>query len=140
MSGSFIDTNVFVYLLDDRDEGKSSVARELVRSALEGGDAAISFQVVQEALNVLTQKLPARVSTRDAELFLERFLVPLWKVMPSEALYRQALAIQERHRYGFYDALIIAAALAAGCTRLYSEDLHDGQRVERLTIVNPFRS
>lgn len=140
MSGSFIDTNVFVYLLDDRDQRKSDVARELVRTALERGDATISFQVVQEALHVLTQKLPARVTPRDAELFLERFLVPCWKVMPSEALYQKALAIQERHRYGFYDALIVAAALAAGCTHLYSEDLQDGHRVEGLTIVNPFRN
>ena len=39
---------------------------------------------------------------------------------------------------GFYDALIIATALDASCTRLYSEDLQHGQRIERLTIENPF--
>jgi predicted nucleic acid-binding protein len=53
-------------------------------------------------------------------------------------LYQRALDIQARYHYGFYDALIIAAALDAGCTRLYSEDLQHGQRIERLTIENPF--
>jgi predicted nucleic acid-binding protein len=53
-------------------------------------------------------------------------------------LYQRALDIQARYRYGFYDALIIAAALEAGCIRLYSEDLQHGQRIERLTIENPF--
>jgi predicted nucleic acid-binding protein len=53
-------------------------------------------------------------------------------------LYHRALDIQARYRYGFYDALIIAAALSDGCSRLYSEDFQDGQRIEGLTIVNPF--
>jgi predicted nucleic acid-binding protein len=53
-------------------------------------------------------------------------------------LYQRALDIQARYHFGFYDALIIAAALEAGCTRLYSEDLQHGQRIERLTIENPF--
>jgi predicted nucleic acid-binding protein len=38
----------------------------------------------------------------------------------------------------FFDSLIIAAALSAGCDRLYSEDLQHGQLIEGLTIVNPF--
>jgi predicted nucleic acid-binding protein len=53
-------------------------------------------------------------------------------------LYQRALDIQARYHYGFCDALIIAAALEAGCSRLYSEDLQHGQRIERLTIENPF--
>jgi predicted nucleic acid-binding protein len=33
--------------------------------------------------------------------------------------------------------LILAAALEAGCTVLYSEDMQDGQQIESLTIRNP---
>ena len=58
--------------------------------------------------------------------------------MPSHALYRRALEIQARYRYGFYDSLIIAAALEAGCQRLLSEDMQHGQQIEHLRIVNPF--
>ncbi|MDZ7728612.1 MAG: PIN domain-containing protein [Dehalococcoidia bacterium] len=70
--------------------------------------------------------------------FLDGVLLPLWTVMPSVALYRRALELQDRYRYSFYDSLIIAAALEAGCTRLLSEDLHDGQDIEGLRIENPF--
>lgn len=138
MSDSFIDSNVLVYLLDDRDLRKYRLAAEVVRRAIEDRDAAISFQVVQETLNVITRKLPATLSAADAGSFLTRVLLPLWKVMPSERLYREALDIQDRYRYSFYDALVVAAALSAGCTRLYSEDLQTGQTIGRLTIVNPF--
>jgi len=61
------------------------------------------------------------------------------KVGASTELYHRALGIRARWRYGFYDSLVIAAALATGCTRLLSEDLQHGQRIESLTIVDPFR-
>ena len=48
------------------------------------------------------------------------------------------LDVAERYRISVYDGLIIAAALRAGCTVLYSEDLQHGQRIEGLTIRNPF--
>jgi predicted nucleic acid-binding protein len=46
--------------------------------------------------------------------------------------------VKERYRFSFYDSLIIAAALEAGCNTLYSEDLQHNQKVEWLTIINPF--
>ncbi len=54
-------------------------------------------------------------------------------------LHEAGLAIAEQHGYGLYDALIIAAALQAGCKLLYSEDMQDGQAIGPLTIRNPFR-
>jgi predicted nucleic acid-binding protein len=62
----------------------------------------------------------------------------LYRAPASLSLYRRALDLQTRYHYGFYDSLIIAAALDAGCTRLYSEDLQDGQQIEGLTIRDPF--
>lgn len=48
-------------------------------------------------------------------------------------------ALAERYGWSVYDAMIVAAALRAGCTRLWSEDLPDGRLVEdRLRIANPF--
>ncbi len=139
MSGDFVDSNVFVYLFDETDERKRDVADRIVESALQARSASISFQVVQETLNVVTSKLPAPMTAEDAGRFLERVLAPLWRVSPSLALYRRALDVQARYRYSFYDSLIIAAALDADCTRLYSEDLQDGQKIEGLTIKNPFK-
>ena len=65
-------------------------------------------------------------------------LQPLWKVMPSVALYMHAMDLRAQYGYAFYDSTIIAAALEAGCDRLLTEDMQDGQRMEGLTIVNPF--
>jgi predicted nucleic acid-binding protein len=73
-----------------------------------------------------------------ARVYLETVLAPLFRVPASIALYHRGLDIQARYRYAFYDALIIAAALDAGCTRLYSEDLQPGQQIEGLPIENPF--
>jgi predicted nucleic acid-binding protein len=58
--------------------------------------------------------------------------------MPIQKLYLRALDIQDRYHFGFYDSLIVSAALQAGCNRLYSEDLQHRQRIEGLTIENPF--
>jgi len=60
--------------------------------------------------------------------------------MPSSDLYSQAIDLQGRAAISFYDALIVAAALKAGCTRLLSEDLQHGQTFGALRIENPFRT
>jgi predicted nucleic acid-binding protein len=55
--------------------------------------------------------------------------------------HQEALAIAEKYGYRIYDALIVASALEARCTILYSEDLQGGQVIDNtLTIRNPFRS
>jgi predicted nucleic acid-binding protein len=138
MSGDFIDTNVFIYLFDETDDRKRRVAEGLVRTALESRSGHISHQVVQETLNVVTRRLPLPMKSADAQRFLEQVLVPLWQVMPSLALYRRSLEIQDRYGFSYYDSLIVAAALESGCTRLYSEDLQHGQKIEELTVTNPF--
>lgn len=138
MSGDFLDSNVFVYLFDETDERKRGTAERIVESGLQNNSARISFQVVQETLNVLTRKLATPMTAEGAKIFMEEVLSPLWRVSPSSALYHRTLDIQARYRYGFYDSLIIAAALDAGCNRLYTEDLQSGQQIEGLRVKNPF--
>jgi predicted nucleic acid-binding protein len=140
MSAEFIDSNIFVYLFDEKDARKRRAAETLVSQQLETGQGVISVQVVQETLNVLTRKLATPVTPSDARRFFDEVLAPLWRVMPSAALYHRCLEIQAQLRYSFFDSLIIAAALDADCTCLYSEDLQHGQRIGALTIVNPFRA
>lgn len=140
MRGDFIDSNIFVYLFDETADRKRGTAERIIEAGLRTNGASISFQVVQETLNVITgPKLVSPMGSEDAKRFLEEVLAPLWHVSPSPTLYRRALDIRSRYRYGFYDALIIAAALDAGCTRIYSEDMQDGQKIEDLTIQNPFK-
>jgi predicted nucleic acid-binding protein len=136
--GDFLDSNVFIYLVDPNNAAKRRIAEDLIFAAVASGSATISFQVVQETLNVMTRGLRTVVTVDDARRFLAEVLVPLWRVMPTRALYERALDVHGRYGYSFYDSLIIAAALQAGCARLYSEDLQHGQRIEGLTIENPF--
>ena len=136
----FIDTNVFVYQLEALDEDKSAVADRIIREGIETNNACISFQVVQECLNTMLRKAEIPLSTEETRAYMESVLGPLFRVPASMPLYRRALDLQSRYRYGFYDSLIVAAALDAGCNLLYSEDLQNGQQIEGLRIENPFEN
>ena len=133
---AFIDTNVFIYHLDAR---KHATAERIVRDALAHGGACISFQVVQECLNTALRKAQVALGVDAARSCLDTVLLPLLQVPASPALYDRALDVQARWRFSFHDSLIVAEALTAGCTRLRSEDLQHGQRIEALTILNPFK-
>jgi predicted nucleic acid-binding protein len=110
-----------------------------VRDALRDQDACISYQVVQECLNVVTSKARVPLTAELAQAWLETVLAPLMQVGASLDLFQRALGVRVRWGFGFHDALIVAAALSAGCTRLITEDLQHGQRIETLTVVDPFR-
>jgi predicted nucleic acid-binding protein len=139
-ASTFLDTNIFVYQLDAADPRKQAVAQGLVRDALLTQDACISFQVVQECLNVITTKARVPLSAADAQSYLDAVLTPLVQVGASTPLYRRALDLRMHWQFSFYDALIVAAALSAGCHRLLTEDLQHGQQIETLLIENPFRA
>ncbi len=132
----FFDTNVLIYMLGETDATKRQMARSVVIQSHHNGTACISYQVVQETLNVVTRKLGA--TREEASRLLDDVLIPLWQVNPTPALYRRALSLQGQYSFSLYDSLIVAAALEAGCVRLYSEDLQDGQQIQGLTIRNPF--
>ena len=133
----FLDTNVLVYALDETDEAKHRRAEQLVQRSIEMGSGCISYQVVQETLNVAIRKLG--FSAGDARTLFAQVLTPLWKVSPSGVLYERGLTICDRYGFSFYDSMIVAGAVESGCIRLYSEDLQHGQRIQSLTIENPFQ-
>ena len=134
----FIDTNVFIYHLDSSDPRKHAKAEGIVRDALTLRNGCISTQVVQECLNVALRKAEVALTLEAARRYLEVVLAPLVQVTASEALYHRALDVQARWRFSFYDSLIVASALAAGCRTLLSGDLQHGQRLDELTVVNSF--
>ncbi len=142
MSGSsarfFLDTNIFVYTFEETHSIRRAKARELVEMALTTGLGVVSHQVVQEFLNVAMGKFAVPLSTADCRAYLEQVLVPLWRVSPTAPLYLRAIEVQGRSGYGFYDSLIVAAALTAGCRTLYTQDLQHGRRFDSLTVVDPF--
>lgn len=136
---AFIDTNVFLYHLDDSDAAKHMISRKLIREALINKTGCISYQVIQECLNAGLRKAHIALDHGMAKRYLKTVLLPLWRIMPSPDLFRRGIDIQQRYSFQFYDSLIVGAALEADCTILLTEDLQHGQRIDhRLTIENPF--
>ncbi len=139
MPGKFLlDTNVIVYSFDDTAPQKRDIASKLIEQSLIYKQGYITTQVAQESIHALIAKFKHVVSFDDLCIYLSGVLEPLCRPLPPFSLFRQALLVHDRWKYGFYDALIIAGALALECDTLYSEDLQHGQRIENLTIVNPF--
>ncbi len=130
---AFFDTNVLIYAFSDNDP-RSRAAEALLIS---GGE--ICVQTLNEFVSVAVRKL--RMPWEDVLASLEalRALFPA-PVPITVEVHESALNIAGRYGYRIYDSLIIAAALRARCKTLYSEDLHSGQRIEGLTIRNPFPS
>jgi len=137
---AFLDTNILVYTFDADAPAKRDTARRLVANALaEPGSAVLSWQVVQEFLDVATAKFAVPLSPAEARLYLSQVLRPLCEVYPDPGIYDDALGVRERYGLAFYDCLILASATRAGCRRLYSEDFPEGFRLGPLEVVNPFR-
>jgi predicted nucleic acid-binding protein len=134
----FLDTNIFIYSIDRRDPVKEQKAAKLIRDSLGSLKGVVSFQVVQEFVNVATKGLVAPMSIESSQLYLEKVFLPLLRVHSSAALYGEALALQSRYRLSWYDSLIVCAAMQAECGILYSEDMQHGQRFGTLQIQNPF--
>ncbi|MGH7953986.1 MAG: PIN domain-containing protein [Limisphaerales bacterium] len=134
----FLDTNVLIYAFFDQDPAKKARCRELHEFALEDGRGIISFQVVQEFLNTAIKKFPGQFTNDELKDFLGATLWPLCGIFPGEELYRRAIIVRSETGFSFYDSLIVAAALEAGCKIIYSEDLHHNHRLHGLEIKNPF--
>jgi predicted nucleic acid-binding protein len=130
MSAEFADTNVVLYLLEDGP--KAERAEEIL-----GQGPRISVQVLNEAMVNCRRK--AGLSWEDTGAFLEgiKSLCPVEDLTIQTHQVGRALA--EKYQLSVYDAMIVSAALLAGCTTLWTEDMHDGLLVEdRLRVLNPF--
>ena len=135
----FLDTNILIYSIDLLSPAKRQRARELVANGTTTREGVISYQVLQEFVNVSLRKFQTAFSRSDLEDFLRGVLFPMMHVPSSPWLFLDALRLQDGDRLSWYDALVVAAALQAHCKILYSEDLQDGRRFGDLVVENPFR-
>lgn len=132
MPGSFIDTNVLLYIASG-DPMKADRAEQVVR---DGG--TITVQVLNEFANVARRKM--RLSWAETRAFLAMIRGLLTVHPVTIEIHEMGLALAERYLLSIYDAMIAASALHADCTTLWSEDMQDGAVIDgRLSIANPFR-
>lgn len=130
---AFLDTNVLVYAVAENDP-RAARAETLLAA---GG--VVSVQVLNEFVSVARGKM--RMPWKEVSEALEVIRVLCASPVPvTISIHESGLKIAEKQGYEIYDALVVAAALQARCTVLYSEDFQDGQVFDgRLTIRNPFR-
>jgi predicted nucleic acid-binding protein len=134
----FLDTNIFVYSLDPVDPRKARIAEELITRSVGSRLGVISYQVVQEFMNVSLRQFKATMTVAELELYFFKVLLPMMTIPSSSGLFLEGLRLQAAGQIAWYDSLVVAAAIQGGCEVLYSEDMQHGRRFGDLVIQNPF--
>jgi predicted nucleic acid-binding protein len=127
----FFDTAILIYAVV-RGDPRAAVAEELL-----AGGGILSVQVLNEFVAVASRKLGMNWDELKDALGAIRTLCGSPTALTADT-HDAGVRIAEQYGFHIYDSLIVAAALEAGCSTLYSEDLQDGQRIDTLTICNPF--
>jgi predicted nucleic acid-binding protein len=134
----FLDTNILVYAYDRHDPRKQEIAQSLLIDGMENESAALSVQVLSEFFNVVTRQIKQSMTTDEAQKAIELFSNLLIQEIDL-AMVERAIETHKIFRISYWDALIVSAAERAGCKRILSEDLNDGQLYHGILIFNPFK-
>lgn len=133
----FVDTNVLIYAHDQSAGSKHTQAKELLLELWENRTGCVSVQVLQEFYVNVTQKVAKPLSSEAAEQIITDLAA--WHVhSPEMEDVLKAIHLQRKHKISFWDAMILASAIALKCEIVWSEDLNPGQRFESVTVTNPF--
>ena len=134
---AFVDSNIFVYAA--LDDGNNSNKRRRAIELLENSALSLvaGTQVVNEFYAVLLKQKIAEADIREKA---SEILNDLEIVSITPSIVRASWKLKDKYRCAYWDSVIIASALDAGCSMLYSEDMQHGQVIEKsLTIMNPFK-
>ncbi|MBI5220097.1 MAG: PIN domain-containing protein [Bacteroidia bacterium] len=134
MNNIFLDSNICVYAFDKSAPEKQQKAFDLLKER-----PFLSSQVIIETYNACHKKLELSQTVCEETVL---FLTDNCRIVEIKtATIRSAIAFKRKYRFSFLDSMIVAAALDAQCTTLYTEDLQHNQLIEKkLTIINPFGS
>ena len=130
-----VDTNVLIYVHDDREPAKQAAADALIQSL---PDVVLLWQVACEYI-AASRKLVASGYDREMAWQDIRKLQRAWITkLPTWDVLLRAEDLMRRYSLSSWDALLIAACLGGGVTRLYTEDFDTSVQAEGIEIVNPF--
>jgi len=133
---TFVDANVLIYAHDVDSKSKHATAKNILRELWTERTGVLSMQVLQEFYVNVTRKIRSPLPRDSARLVVTSYSIWCMETTPAELSL--AFRIEDESRIGFWDALIVAAAVKSGATRLLSEDLNPGQKIAGLRIENPF--
>jgi len=130
----FIDSNIFLYAFNDDDIDKQKIATKIIMC--KDNSYYISLQVINEVSNNMLRKL--KFTNTEIKDFVndsyERYSVTDIK----KETFLSACDIRDKYNISYYDSLILSSAINSKCNILYSEDMQHNQKIEDLTIINPF--
>lgn len=132
----FIDTNILVYANDRSEKEKQVRAKQILLQGITEENIVVSTQVLSEFYVTVTQKIQTTLSTDVAKKEI-RLLKAIDIVEIDFNLVMQAINISKKNTLSYWDSLIVAAALKANCTILYSEDMNPDQIIDSVRIENP---
>ena len=132
----FIDSNVFLYMIDKSDKIKQKAAITFLNKLSRNAEIILSTQVAKEFSNIALRKLGFS-SNAISEILTELNKYSVYDV--SIETIKNGLKIRERHGCSFYDSLLLASAIENNCNIFYSEDMHHSQKIKGLQIINPFK-
>ena len=134
----FLDTSILVYAFDVSAGQKHEVAKRIVIDLWDTKDGILSTQVLQEFFVSVTRKIPKPMDAGLAREIVSDFFK--WDiVINDETSLLEAIDIHIRYNYSFWDSLLVQAAIRSGAALLLTEDLTDSQRINGLSIKNPFK-
>ena len=133
----FADTNLIVYTIDPHEPEKRRHVRDFLNQIINRHTLVLSPQSLNECYRVATEKR-GLMPRNDARLFVYA-LSEFCTAQYNFEVTLQAWQIQDRHRFGWWDSMLLASASLAGCNVFLSEDMQHERRVEDLTILDPFK-
>lgn len=134
----FIDTNIWLYaFISSQDESKSKIAQNLLRTHHD--KLVISTQIINEVCVNLLRK--AKMEESALQQLIHSFYGQYEVIKLEKDILVSASVLRQRNSLSYWDSVVVAAAMKAGASTLYSEDMQHGQVIDsKLTIVNPFQT
>lgn len=131
----FIDTNIIVYGIIEKDVEKHNKVKELFES-LKNKEVFISIQIVNEVYSALTKN-------KIEHERIEKYINELNELFNIEIInfetVKKAMNIKKKYGYSYWDSLVLSSAIENHCSIVYSEDMQNSQIIEKkIRIVNPF--
>jgi len=134
----FLDTNILVYAYHSGSPDRKEIARALLEEGIRNDTLFLSAQVWSEFFVTVTGKIRPPLTPDEADQIMDSLsIIPVVEI--DLAMVRRAIEIRVRYGISYWDSLIISAAERAGCGKVYSEDLSEGQEYHGIRVVNPFK-
>jgi len=131
----FIDSNIFLYAFNDDDIDKQKIATKTIMS--ENNSCYISLQVINEVSNNMLRKL--KFTNTEIKDFINDSYKRYNIADITKETFLLACDVRDKYNISYYDSLILSSAINSKCNILYSEDMQHNQKIEDLTIINPFK-